>query len=352
MLDLDATDDPLHGIRKAGSSTATTTATAICRSTSSAAGICWRPSCGVEHRRRGRRGRGGGPHRRPDPRALAADAHPAARRQRLLPRGADGVVRGQPAWITCSAWRATSGWSRRSRRAAAGAGARPRRPASRRAGSRTSAIDTARAGAASAASSARPSGRRARPIRASSSPRCTPPTVDARRLYEDVYCARGEMENRIKECQLDLFADRTSAADHARQPAAAVVRLVGLCAAVRAAPHRPGAAPSSPSATCGTIRLQLLKIGALVRISVRRVMLAMASACPWQHEFALAHAALRRPPPDTNQTAHRQYIPAPTLPQRRRWRGFGQMPPDRDRPACQIGLVTEPRASSSASGTP
>ena len=37
-------------------------------------------------------------------------------------------------------------------------------------------------------------------------------TCDARRLYEDVYCARGELENRIKECQLDLFADRTSAA--------------------------------------------------------------------------------------------------------------------------------------------
>ncbi|HEY4043147.1 MAG TPA: transposase, partial [Rhodopila sp.] len=47
-------------------------------------------------------------------------------------------------------------------------------------------------------------------------------------------------------------------------------------------------------ATCATIRLKLLKIGALVRISVRRVSLAMASACPWQPEFALAHAMLRR----------------------------------------------------------
>ena len=48
------------------------------------------------------------------------------------------------------------------------------------------------------------------------------------------------------------------------------------------------------TATCGTIRLRLLKIGALVRVSVRRVVFAMASACPWQHEFALAHALLRR----------------------------------------------------------
>jgi hypothetical protein len=47
-------------------------------------------------------------------------------------------------------------------------------------------------------------------------------------------------------------------------------------------------------ATCGTIRLKLLKIGALVRISVRRVAVAMASACPYRHEFALAHALLRR----------------------------------------------------------
>jgi hypothetical protein len=47
------------------------------------------------------------------------------------------------------------------------------------------------------------------------------------------------------------------------------------------------------TATCGTIRLKLLKIGALVRISVRRISVAMASAYPWQHEFALAHAMLR-----------------------------------------------------------
>ena len=48
------------------------------------------------------------------------------------------------------------------------------------------------------------------------------------------------------------------------------------------------------NATCGTIRLKLLKIGALVRISVRRVSVAMASACPWQDAFAHAYAALRR----------------------------------------------------------
>jgi Transposase DDE domain group 1 len=47
-------------------------------------------------------------------------------------------------------------------------------------------------------------------------------------------------------------------------------------------------------ATCGTIRLKLLKIGALVRVSVRRVKIAMASAHPWQYEFGLAHAMLTK----------------------------------------------------------
>ena len=50
-------------------------------------------------------------------------------------------------------------------------------------------------------------------------------------------------------------------------------------------------------ATFGTIRLKLLKIGALVRISVRRVKVAMSSAYPWQNEFALAHARLRHAAP-------------------------------------------------------
>jgi DDE family transposase len=117
--------------------------------------------------------------------------------------------------------------------------------------------------------------------------------IDARRLYEVIYCARGEMENRLKECQLDLFADRTSAATmRANQ-----VRLWFASSAyvLVCALRRIGLAHTQfTTATCGTIRLKLLKIGALVRVSVRRVSVAMASACPVQHEFALAHALLRR----------------------------------------------------------
>jgi hypothetical protein len=114
---------------------------------------------------------------------------------------------------------------------------------------------------------------------------------EARYLYEKVYCARGEMENRIKECQLDLFADRTSTATmRANQLRLwlASMAYVLICALRRIGLQNTQFA----KATCGTIRLKLLKIGALVRISVRRIKVAIASACPYAHEFGLAHACL------------------------------------------------------------
>ena len=123
----------------------------------------------------------------------------------------------------------------------------------------------------------------------------------AKYLYEKVYCARGEMENRIKECQLDLYADRTSTATmRANQ-----LRLwfhsmayVLMCALRRIGLHDTDFAQAS----CGTIRLKLLKIGALVRISVRRIRIAMASACPAARDWGraavrLAIAALARASP-------------------------------------------------------
>ena len=110
-------------------------------------------------------------------------------------------------------------------------------------------------------------------------------------LYEDLYCARGEMENRIKECQLDLFADRTSAATmRANQLRLwfASMAYVLICAL-----RRIGLANTRlAKASCATIRLKLFKIGALVSISVRRIKLAMNSACPFQREWALTYARL------------------------------------------------------------
>jgi hypothetical protein len=114
---------------------------------------------------------------------------------------------------------------------------------------------------------------------------------EARHLYEKLYCARGDMENRIKECQLDLCADRTSAktmrANQLRLWFASMAYVL-VCALRRVALQHTQFARAS----CGTIRLKLLKIGALVRTSVRRIKLAMPSAFPYQAEYRAAHAAL------------------------------------------------------------
>ena len=115
--------------------------------------------------------------------------------------------------------------------------------------------------------------------------------IDRRDLHEQLYCARGDMENRIKECQLDLFADRTSAqtmrANQLRLWFAAMAYL--LLAALR---HIALAGTRLARATCGSIRLKLLKIGAQVRLSTRRIRIAMASGAPHAPEFARAHARL------------------------------------------------------------
>jgi DDE family transposase len=114
----------------------------------------------------------------------------------------------------------------------------------------------------------------------------------ARYLYEDLYCARGDMENRIKECQLDLMADRTPAttmrANQLRLWFASMAYVL-LCAL-----RRIGLAGTELArATCGTIRLKLLKIGAQVTTSVRRLKIAFASACPVKAIFTVACERLR-----------------------------------------------------------
>jgi len=137
----------------------------------------------------------------------------------------------------------------------------------------------------------------------------------ARPLYEDIYCARGDMENRIKECQLDLYADRTSAATmRANQ-----LRLwfASMAYVLMCALRRIGLAETIfADATCGTIRLKFLKIGALIRISVRRIRIAMASACPTADTWGeRPHAAWPMPP-----------TPVPPLPDPRRWRDLTYRP--------------------------
>jgi len=113
----------------------------------------------------------------------------------------------------------------------------------------------------------------------------------ARALYEKLYCARGEMENRIKECQLDLFADRTST--HTMRANQLRLWLSSMAYVLVNALRRIAlAATRLADASCGTIRLKLLKIGAQVRISVRRIKFSMASAFPCADVFRTAWAAL------------------------------------------------------------
>jgi hypothetical protein len=115
----------------------------------------------------------------------------------------------------------------------------------------------------------------------------------AKPLYEEDYCGRGEMENRIKEQQLHLFADRTSA----QTMRANQVRL--FCSSIAyvllEAMRRLGLAGTELAcAQCQTIRSKLLKIGALVRVTVRKVWVKLSSGCPYADVFRQVHANLSR----------------------------------------------------------
>lgn len=108
---------------------------------------------------------------------------------------------------------------------------------------------------------------------------------NASKLYERIYCARGEMENRIKE-QLQLFADRTSA--HQWWPNQFRLLLSSVAYTLLEAVRRLGLKGTELArAQVGTIRLKLLKIGAVILRNTRRVRFLLASACPYQHLFRL-----------------------------------------------------------------
>ena len=115
---------------------------------------------------------------------------------------------------------------------------------------------------------------------------------EPKRLYEELYCERGEMENRIKEQQLSLFADRTSSskmrANQLRLWFSSVaytlyeiLRRIGL------------KETNLEKAQCGTMRLKLMKIGALVRVTTRRIVVSLASGYPYEIYFAAAYDNLR-----------------------------------------------------------
>ena len=115
---------------------------------------------------------------------------------------------------------------------------------------------------------------------------------DAQAIHDEIYCARGEMENRIKEQQLGLFSDRTSAhggwANELRV-------LWSAAASVLMETLRRVALEGTELARAqvGTIRLKLLKIGTVIVRNTRRIRLLLSSAYPYQGPFAQVTHALQ-----------------------------------------------------------
>ena len=120
--------------------------------------------------------------------------------------------------------------------------------------------------------------------------------VDARTLYEDRYCARGDMENRIKEQQLYLFADRTST--HAMRSNQLRILFSTMAYVLHLTLREFGLKGTEMArAQAGTIRTKLLKIGGRIKVSVRRIWISISESYPYQHLFERILENLRRQSP-------------------------------------------------------
>ncbi|MBI3875368.1 MAG: IS1380 family transposase [Verrucomicrobia bacterium] len=116
----------------------------------------------------------------------------------------------------------------------------------------------------------------------------------AKRLYEELYCARGEAENRIKEQQLGLFGTRLSTPT--LQGNAVRMAMSAMAYVLTCALRRLGLAGTDMAhAQADAIRLRLLRIGALVRITARRIWVSMSASWPWRDVFESCAARLLAP---------------------------------------------------------
>lgn len=120
--------------------------------------------------------------------------------------------------------------------------------------------------------------------------------IAAHSLYEQVYCVRGQKENEIEEQKLH-FADRTST--HGMRSNQIRVYLSAIAYVLKSGLRRLGLAGTDfENAQCDTVRTKLLKIGARIVLSVRRVAISFSSACPYAATFAMVYDALTRGPPN------------------------------------------------------
>ena len=114
----------------------------------------------------------------------------------------------------------------------------------------------------------------------------------ARGLYESFYCARGDAENRVKELKLDLFSARCSTSLFDSNALRLCLSTFAMVLVNRLRDALAGAGTRLERAYPGTLRNRLLKIGARVRVSSRRIHVALSSACPDRQAFALAWRSL------------------------------------------------------------
>ena len=119
--------------------------------------------------------------------------------------------------------------------------------------------------------------------------------ISPSKLYRDKYCPRGEMENRLKEQQLDLFADRTSTQTFESNQLRLWLSSIAYVL-MQAFRKHCLAKTSFAQATVGTIRLNFLKLGAKITVSTRRVLIAIASSCPYQDILAFAYSRIQAIP--------------------------------------------------------
>jgi hypothetical protein len=288
VIDLDNTDVPLYGMQKAASSTATTTITAICRSMPSAAGTCcWRANVAgsagaVEEVAR-----------------IVARIRRKWRKVRIVLRADSGFANEElMAWCEANRVGYVFGLARNSRLEAAlaaeTAAAKRQHLAS---GAPARVFRDFRYRTLDSWSRRRRVVGKAEHNQDGANPRFVVTSLArsryaARALYEDLYCARGEAENRIGE-QFELFADRASSAT---MPANQLRMWFSAMAYVLVdSLRRVGLRHTQfADAAVATIRLKLLKLGAQVRSSVRRLHFALASGCPNKIEFEMAYLYLRR----------------------------------------------------------
>lgn len=116
--------------------------------------------------------------------------------------------------------------------------------------------------------------------------------ISPSQLYTKKYCPRGEMENRLKEQQLDLFADRTSSQTFESNQLRLWLSSIAYVL-IQAFRQHCLNKTSLSKATVGTIRLNLLKLGARITISIRRIVIAIASSCPIQDILAIVHSRIQ-----------------------------------------------------------